>query len=183
VSSSRFPSTRSDDIRFPDGIPAEVELLRERLVDDRNPGRAGGIGGRELAAGQQAPPERAEVRRTDLVVVRVVVGIRLFREPLDVHVLSPAAAREQRDKARRDAADAGHGREFLFEAFEQRAGTVGRVRVQPGRETERHDMAGVQPEVHPADIRQAPDEEPRRDEQRHRQRNLQRRQRRPEARR
>jgi hypothetical protein len=78
VSSSRFPSTRSDDIRFPDGIPAEVELLRERLVDDRNPGRVGGIGGSELAAGKQAASDRPEVIRPDLVVVGIRVGIRAF---------------------------------------------------------------------------------------------------------
>jgi hypothetical protein len=44
-----------------DGVASEIELLRERLVDDRDLRARLRVGARELAAGDQRNAERAEV--------------------------------------------------------------------------------------------------------------------------
>ena len=58
-----------------DGVAPEVELLRERLVDDRDLLAPRSVGVGELAPGHQRHAERSEIAGADLVEARVVVGV------------------------------------------------------------------------------------------------------------
>ena len=51
------------DVLADDGVAAQVELLRERLVDDRDFRRAHRVGSRELASREQRHPERLKIGR------------------------------------------------------------------------------------------------------------------------
>ena len=153
-------------------VVAEVELLDERLVDDRHLRRAEGIGARELTALHQRDAHRLEVAGTDGVERRVGVGIGPGLEPFHDQAVAPVVAREHRHQRGDDGGDAGHGRQLVFHPLEQLAGALGGVRVQLGGDAEQHHVIGLEPEIDAADVVEALGEQPGRHQQRHRHRDL-----------
>ena len=86
---------------------AEVELLRERLVHDRDLRRAERVGTRELAAGEQRHAERLEIARADLVEARVGVGVGTLLEALTATSLPQLLPASSGTMRRRHAGHAG----------------------------------------------------------------------------
>ena len=161
-----------------DGVAAEIELLRERLVDDRDLRRAERVGARELApASSGMPSVGSSPGRPRCSASSCRCPDRL--EALDRDVAAPVAAGEQRHRRRRHA-----GRRPAARASSSSSGSnscarpLRRVAVQLRRDAERDDVVDVQAEIDAADVDQALGEQPGRHEQRHRQRDLRRRQRR-----
>ncbi len=168
-------------MRRPIGI-GQAELLRERLVDDGHLRRADGVGVGELAPGQDRHLHHVEVARPDFIPPRAGVGVWPRVEALRPHAGAPAVAGEDRDARGRDAVDAGHAGEAVFQFGQQGARALGRIAVQRGRDPERHDVLGGDAQRHAAHVHQAFHEQAGRHEQGHRQRDLGRREEPPEAR-
>ena len=83
-----------------DGVAAELELLRERLVDDRDLLRASASARVNSRPAEQRDAQRARSSRADLVDARVRVGVRARLEALHRDVVAPVAAGQQRHRRR-----------------------------------------------------------------------------------
>src|SRR5690606_27105753 len=77
-----------------DGVLRQVELARERLVDDGDLWRAEGVTVRELPPGHERNAHGAEETWSDAVERRAVVGIRAGVEAFDPEAVVPVVARE-----------------------------------------------------------------------------------------
>ena len=85
---------------------SQVELLRERLVDDRDLRRAQRVGARELAAREQRHAERREIRRDRPRCSATSVSVSgPALKPSTATLVAPVAAAEQRHRRARHAGD------------------------------------------------------------------------------
>ena len=81
-------------IRLADRVAAEIELLCELLVHDRDERRARRIRAREFAAGEERHAEREKKPGPTVLTVRVRVGVRLpVSNPCHRHVLLQSSSR------------------------------------------------------------------------------------------
>ena len=102
-------------------IASEIELLRERFVDDRHLRRAERVGAREVAAGNHRDAERLEVAGPDEVEARIGVRVGIGLEAFHRDAVAPVAAAQQRHRGVRHAGDAGQRREIVLDSLEQLA--------------------------------------------------------------
>ena len=151
-----------------DRVVAQIELLRERLVDDGHLRRAERIGARELPAGHQRDAHGAEVAGADAVERSVGVGVGPGLEALDHEAVAPVVAGEHRHHRRDHAGHAGNGGDLVFDALEQLPCALGRVRVELRRDAEQHHVSAFNPRSTRLTLKRLFANKPGRHEQRHR---------------
>ena len=181
ISMSSASPVRPLPMRLPTASRPRLNFFANASLTIATFGAPSDVGARELAARDERHAHRPEVAGADLVEAGVAVDVGPGLEALDLHVVAPVAAGEQRHERGRHAGDARQRRELVFEPLEQLARPLGRVGVELRRDAERDDVVDLEAEIDAADVEQALGEEARADEQRHRERDLRRRQRRAEA--
>jgi len=103
-----------------DGIAAEAEFLREGFVDDYHLRRSEGVGGGELAPGEESGAHGPKEPGADLGEARDDVSIGLRLEALHRDAGAPTAATEHRNHRGSHRGDTGQGAESLFSGTEER---------------------------------------------------------------
>ena len=145
---------------------AQVELLREGLVHDGNPGRPPTVRRGELAAGPRVHAQGGEVARADLVDPRVPVHVGPGWEPLHVDVRAPGVPGQDGDGRAADGLDAGDRAHRVFHAVIEQKRASAIVAAPFRRDPERDHVVNPHPQVHPCHVDQALHEQPCGDEQR-----------------
>ena len=120
-----------------DRVHAQLELLRERLVDDRHLQAAGVIGDGEVSASDKRYAKHVEIIRPDDVVRSSVIGVRISLKSFHGKAASPVAVRHQRHGRRCHTAHAGNRRQVFLRSGEERRRPRRIVRALSRRDAER----------------------------------------------
>ena len=127
-----------------DGVAAEIELLDERVVDERDFRRVQRVGARDFPPGEQRNAQRAEVVGPDVGVHRLRIGVGSGGESLDGEAAAPRVARRETDHGRGDTRHSRKLAQPFFDARENLMAALRRVAVQHWRDTKHDELIGVQ---------------------------------------
>src|SRR5262249_42632596 len=104
-------------------VATQVELLRERLVDDGDLRCVLRVCSREFTPSDQWHTKRSKIARIDLVVARPGIRVGSALEALDRYVVAPIVAAEQWNAGHGDAGGAWNGSQLFLQPLEERLRT------------------------------------------------------------